>query len=44
MIENIGVNSLKLMGLTNITDEDIRPYRPEYKEARERKPERRLAN
>ena len=35
-IEKLYVNRLKLMGLRNITDEDIRPYRTEYKNARQK--------
>ena len=33
-IKESGVNRLKLMGCTNITDEDIHPYRSRYKDAR----------
>ena len=36
MIEKLGANRIKLIGFRNITDEDIRPYRTEYKNARER--------
>ena len=36
MIKKLGVNRLKLMGLTNITDEVINPYRARYKDAREK--------
>ena len=35
IIKKLGVNRLKLMGFSNITDEDIRPYRPEHKKNRE---------
>ena len=35
IIKELGVNRLKLMGFSEITDEDIRPCRPEYKKARE---------
>ena len=34
-ISKLGVNRLRLMGLTNITYEDIRPDQPRYKNARE---------
>ena len=34
-IRRLGVAKLKLMGFTNITDEDINPYRNKYKKARE---------
>ena len=34
-ISKLGVNRLRLMGFTNITYEDIRPYQPRYKNARE---------
>ena len=34
MIKKLGVNRLRLMGLRNITDEDIYPYRATYKDAR----------
>ena len=34
-ISKLGVNRLGLMGFTNITYEDIRPYQPRYKNARE---------
>ena len=36
MIKTLGVNRLKLMGFSNITDEDICPYRARYKEARKK--------
>ena len=32
----IGVSKLKLMGFVNIIDEDINPYKPKYKKAREK--------
>ena len=35
-IKESRVNRLKLMGFTNITDEDIHPYRSRYKDAREK--------
>ena len=35
-IHRIGVTKLKLMGFTNITDEDTHPYRDRYKKAREK--------
>ena len=31
MIRELGVNRLKLMGFSNITNEDIHPYRRKYK-------------
>ena len=34
-ISKLGVNRLRAMGFTNITYEDIRPYQPRYKNARE---------
>ena len=34
-ISKLGVNKLRLMGFTNITYEDIQPYQPRYKNARE---------
>ena len=34
-ISKLGVNKLRLMGFTNITYEDIQPYKPRYKNARE---------
>ena len=34
-IRRLGVAKLKLMGFTNITDEDINPYRNKYKKVRE---------
>ena len=35
-IHKLGVSKMRLMGFTNITDEDINPYRPKYKIAREK--------
>ena len=35
-IRELGINRLKLMGFTNITDEDIHPYKSRYKYAREK--------
>ena len=35
-ILRLGVAKLKSMGFINITDEDIDPYRPRYKRAREK--------
>ena len=35
-IHKLGVSKLRSMGFTNITDEDINPYRPKYKKAREK--------
>ena len=35
-IRKIGVKKLKLMGFMNVTDEDIQPYKPKYKVAREK--------
>ena len=34
-ISKLGVNKLRLMGFTNVTYEDIQPYRSRYKNARE---------
>ena len=34
-IRRLGVTKLRLMGFTNITDEDTNPYRNKYKKARE---------
>ena len=34
-ISKLGVNKLRLMGFTNVTYEDIQPYQPRYKNARE---------
>ena len=34
-IRKLGVKKLKLMGFMNVTDEDIQPYKPKYKKARE---------
>ena len=34
-MSKLGVNRLRTMGFTNITYEDIRPYQPRYKNARE---------
>ena len=34
-MRRLGVTKLKLMGFTNITNEDINPYKPKYKRARE---------
>ena len=34
-ISKLGVNRLRTMGFTNITYEDIQPYKPRYKDARE---------
>ena len=34
-IRRIGVKKLKLMGLLNITDEDVNPYKQKYKSRRE---------
>ena len=36
MIKKLSVTGLKLMGFTNITDEDVNPYRVGYKDAREK--------
>ena len=36
-IRRLGVAKLKSMGFINITDEDINPYKPKYKRARERR-------
>ena len=35
-IRKLGVFKLRSMGFTNIADEDINPYRPKYKKAREK--------
>ena len=35
VIRKLGVSKFKLMGFTNITDEDIQPYMNKYKKARE---------
>ena len=35
-IRRLGVNKLKSMGFINITDEDINPYKPKYKRARDK--------
>ena len=35
-IRRLGVNKLKFMGFTNITDEDVQPYRSKYIKAREK--------
>ena len=35
-IHRLGVTKLKSMGFTNITDEDVQPYRPKYIKAREK--------
>ena len=35
-IRRLGVTKLRLMGFTNITDEDVNPYRTKYKVAREK--------
>ena len=35
-IHKLGVAKLRLMGFTNITDEDVQPYRTKYKKAREK--------
>ena len=35
-IHKIGVKKLKLMGFMNVTDEDVQPYKPKYKVAREK--------
>ena len=35
-IRKLGVSKLKLMGFTNITDEDTQPYRTKYKVARDK--------
>ena len=32
----IGVKKLRLMGFMNVTDEDVQPYKPKYKVAREK--------
>ena len=36
MIKKLGVNRLRLMGFTNIMDEDTYPYRARYKDARQK--------
>ena len=36
MIDKLGVNRLKLMGFSDITDEDVNSYRSRYKDAREK--------
>ena len=35
-IRKLGVNKLKMMDFTNITGEDINPYKPRYRKAREK--------
>ena len=35
-IRKLGVTKLKLMGFTNITDQDIQPHRARYKKARKK--------
>ena len=35
-LRRLGVKKLKLMGFMNVTDEDIQPYKPKYKVAREK--------
>ena len=35
-IRKLGVNKLKVMGFTNVTDQDINPYKQRYKKAREK--------
>ena len=35
-IRKLGVKKLRLMGFTNITDEDVQPHRVKYKKAREK--------
>ena len=35
-IHKIGVKKLKLMGFMNVMDEDVQPYKPKYKVAREK--------
>ena len=35
-MHRLGVTKLKSMGFMNITDEDINPYKPKYKKAREK--------
>ena len=35
-IHKIGVKKLKLMGFMNVKDEDVQPYKPKYKVAREK--------
>ena len=34
-IRKLGVKKLKLMGFMNVTDDDVQPYKPKYKVARE---------
>ena len=34
-IRKLGVKKLKLMGFMNVTDEDVRPYKPKHKVARD---------
>ena len=36
IIKELGVNRLKLMGFSNVTDEDIHPSRSKYKDSREK--------
>ena len=36
IVKKLGVNGLRSMGFINLTDEDIQPYRPRYKDAREK--------
>ena len=35
-IRKLGVKKLKLMGFMNVTDEDVHPYKPKYKVARDK--------
>ena len=35
-IRKLGVKKLKLMGFKNVTDEDVHPYKPKYKVARDK--------
>ena len=35
-IRKLGVTKLRPMGFTNITDEDVQPYRMKYKKARKK--------
>ena len=35
-IRKLGVKKLKLMGFMNVTDEDVQPYKPKYKVARDK--------
>ena len=35
-IRKIGVKKLRLMGFMNVTEEDVQPYKPKYKVAREK--------